>query len=55
MPTDNECVDYARDCVRLAGLTQDQQIRDRLLAMANEWMAEAIDEQAKPREQAAKR
>jgi hypothetical protein len=27
MATDGECVDYARECVRLAGLTKDLQLR----------------------------
>src|SRR5437016_2270790 len=31
MVTDEESVDYARECVRLAGLTADQEIRDQLL------------------------
>ena len=44
MVTDEECVDYARECVRLAGLTADQEIRDQLLNMAREWMAAAMDE-----------
>jgi len=38
MPTDQEYVDYARECVRLVALDQDQQ-RDKLLDMAREWMA----------------
>ena len=33
MTTDKECMEYARECVRLAGLTDDQQIRDQLLNM----------------------
>ena len=44
MVTDEECVDYARECVRLAGLTADQEIRDQLLNMAREWMAAAMHE-----------
>jgi hypothetical protein len=36
---DQECVGYALECVRLAGLTDDQQIRERLLEMARDWMA----------------
>jgi hypothetical protein len=35
---------YARDCARLAGLTEDQEIRVQLLNMAREWMGAAIDE-----------
>jgi hypothetical protein len=41
---DEECVDYARECARLAGLTADQEIRDQLLNMAREWMAAAMHE-----------
>ena len=44
MVTDEECVDYARECVRLASLTADQEIRDQLLNMAREWMATAMHE-----------
>jgi hypothetical protein len=44
----NECIGYARECVRLAELTFEQQIRDILLDMAHEWMAVAMDEQAEP-------
>src|SRR5262249_36204270 len=40
MPTTNdECVSYARDCVRLAEFTKDEYIREQLLNMAREWMA----------------
>jgi hypothetical protein len=31
MATESECIEYARECVRLAGLTDDPDIRDRLL------------------------
>jgi len=44
MRTDEECVEYARECVRLAGLSEDQEIRDQLLNMAREWMGAAMDE-----------
>ena len=44
MTTYKECMEYARECVRLAGLTDDQQIRDQLLNMAREWMGAAIHE-----------
>jgi hypothetical protein len=33
--------------VRLAGLSKDQQLRDELLDMAREWMAEAMHEPPK--------
>src|SRR5215510_16538292 len=41
MATDQECVDYARECIRLAELTKDLQLRDWLLTTAREWMATA--------------
>lgn len=44
MVTDEECVGYARECVWLAGLTKDVQLRDQLLNMAREWMAAAMHE-----------
>jgi hypothetical protein len=44
MATDNECVEYARDCVRLAGLATDPELRERLLQQARDWMAVAMDE-----------
>jgi hypothetical protein len=47
MTSDEECVEYARECVRLAGLTKDLQLRDQLLNMAREWMAAAMHESAK--------
>jgi hypothetical protein len=43
MTTDKECMEYARECARLAGLA-DQQIRDQLLNMAREWMSAAMHE-----------
>jgi hypothetical protein len=39
MVTDDECVSYARDCERLAGLTTDSELRECLLRMARDWMA----------------
>lgn len=45
---DDDCIGYARECVRLAGLTQDPELRDQLLNMAREWMATAMHE-AKPK------
>ena len=42
MAIDKECVGYARDCERLAGLTNDRELRERLLQMAREWMAMSI-------------
>ena len=39
MATDKECVDYARECVRLADMTNDPQMRQQLLQLADDWMA----------------
>jgi hypothetical protein len=39
MATDQECMDYARECVRLAELTKDSELRGHLLNLAREWMA----------------
>jgi hypothetical protein len=47
MATDEECVGYARECVRLAGLATDQELREQLLQMARNWMAEAMHERCK--------
>jgi hypothetical protein len=45
MPTARESENCARECVRLAGLTQEQDIRERLLEMARAWMQTAMDEE----------
>ena len=44
MVSDNNCVQYARDCVRLAQTADDPQLREQLLQMAREWMAVAMKE-----------
>jgi hypothetical protein len=36
---------YAHDCIRLAGMTDDPAIREPLLKMAREWMEVARAEQ----------
>ena len=42
---DNKMDDYARDCVvRLANRVDDKVLRERLLQMAREWKAAAMDE-----------
>ena len=41
MSTDQECVNYARECVRLAELTEDLQLRDHLVKIARDWLATA--------------
>ena len=32
---------HARECVRLAGLTDDQEVRDQLIALARDWIVAA--------------
>ena len=53
MTKDSDCVGYARDCVRLATLTADEQIREQLMQMAREWMAVAMQEEKVPAPKAA--
>ena len=48
MPSDKDIEGYARECVRLAQLTTDPQIRERLFQMAREWMALATQEENAP-------
>ncbi|HEY1361967.1 MAG TPA: PAS domain-containing protein [Xanthobacteraceae bacterium] len=43
MPSAKEFEGYARECVRLAGLADSQELREKLLAMAREWMSAAMD------------
>ena len=45
---DDDCIGYARECVRLAGLTQDPQLQEQLLNLAREWMATAMHEGKAP-------
>jgi hypothetical protein len=47
MSADEECFhfaspakNYASECVRLAGLTDDEDLRNQLLEMARQWIAE---------------
>ena len=37
-----DCLAYASECVRLAGLAHDLQIREELLNLADDWMAKGI-------------
>jgi len=47
--TDQECVGYARDCVRLAQSAADNpELREGLLQIAREWMAVAMHEERMP-------
>jgi hypothetical protein len=47
MSPDHELESYASECVRLARLTDDPHIRERLFQMARQWMAVAMDETAR--------
>ena len=39
MPTDDECLRYAREYARLAGLTNNRNVRDQLRDLARGWTA----------------
>jgi phosphopantothenoylcysteine synthetase/decarboxylase len=41
MTIDEKCMAHARECVRLAGLTDDQEVRDQLIALARDWLVAA--------------
>jgi hypothetical protein len=41
----NEFEEFARDCVRLAEQADTQELRDKLLNLAREWMQAAMDEE----------
>ena len=44
MATDDECLRYAHEYARLAGLTKHQNVRDQLLDLARGWTAIAQHE-----------
>jgi hypothetical protein len=46
MTTGKEMEGYARECVRLARLTDDPEIRDQLMQMARDWMADAMGQES---------
>jgi|SRR6516165_12547233 len=41
MTIDQKCMAHARECVRLAGLTDDQEVRDQLITLARDWIVAA--------------
>jgi hypothetical protein len=48
MSSANELIEYARDCVLLAGLVgDDRQLREQSLDMARAWMRAARDEEGR--------
>jgi len=42
--TDDDCIEFARECARLARLCPDDKIREQLLEMARLWMSVAMHE-----------
>jgi hypothetical protein len=47
MTIDEKCMAHARECVRLAGLTDDQEVRDQLIALARDWIVAAMRKKKK--------
>jgi hypothetical protein len=45
---DRECLDYARECERLARMANDQEIQEYLFDLARKWMALALGEEKTP-------
>jgi hypothetical protein len=45
MPLNEKRMAHARECVRLAGLTDDGVVRDQLIALARDWLATAMKEE----------
>ena len=41
MTIDEKCMAHARECVRLAGITDDQEVRNQLIALAHDWIVTA--------------
>ena len=47
---DKKSMAHARECVRLAGLTDDQEVRDQLIALARDWIVAARRKKKKKEE-----
>jgi hypothetical protein len=47
MTVDHEHMDYATECVRLAALTGNLEVRDQLLELAGRRLADARDERCR--------
>ena len=45
MTIDQKRMAHARECVRLAALTDDELVREQLLALAHDWVAAAMKEE----------
>ena len=48
MAYDQDCESYARECVRLARIVHEPDLREQLFQMAREWMAMAMGEDNAP-------
>ena len=48
---DKKSMAHARECVRLAGLTDDQEVRDQLIALARDWIVAARRKKKKEEEE----
>jgi hypothetical protein len=44
MVSDEKCMCYVREYVRLAGLTDNRNVRDQLVDLARKWLAAALRE-----------
>jgi hypothetical protein len=44
---DKEFEQYARECMRLACETKDEETREELIEMARMWMGKVMDDEAK--------
>jgi phosphopantothenoylcysteine synthetase/decarboxylase len=48
---DKKSMAHARECVRLAGLTDDQEVRDQLIDLASDWIVAARRKKKKKKEE----
>jgi phosphopantothenoylcysteine synthetase/decarboxylase len=51
MVIDKKRMAHARECVRLAGLTDDQEVRDQLIDLARDWIVAARRKKKKEEEE----
>jgi phosphopantothenoylcysteine synthetase/decarboxylase len=48
---DKKGMAHARECVRLAGLTDDQEVRDQLIDLARDWIVAAQKKKKKKKKE----
>jgi hypothetical protein len=48
---DKKSMAHARECVRLAGLTDEQEVRDQLIDLARDWIVAARRKKKKKEEE----